>query len=122
MGAGRGGVGLDEGFVFLWGWLRFPVALCLLAVVLSLVYRFGPDVEQRFWSVGLGAVLAMVLWAISSVGFSFYLTNFANYGLTYGSIGAAVGLLFYLYLSSSVVLIGTEVNAAIHRRIPGKRT
>ena len=48
MGAGRGGVGLDEGFVFLWGWLRFPVALCLLAVVLSLVYRFGPDVEQRF--------------------------------------------------------------------------
>jgi membrane protein len=108
-------VGLDELFVSLWGWLRFPVALSLLAVVLSLVYRFGPDAKQRFRSVGLGAALAVILWAISSVGFSFYLANFANYGVTYGSLGAAVGLLFYLYLSASVVLLGAEVNAAIYR-------
>jgi membrane protein len=107
-------VGLDELFVFLWGWLRFPVALLLLAVVFSVVYRFGPDVRQRFRSVVLGAALAVVLWAISSVGFSFYLANFANYGVTYGSLGAAVGLLLYLYLSASVVLAGAEVNAAIY--------
>jgi membrane protein len=48
------------------------------------------------------------------VGFSFYLANFANYGVTYGSLGAAVGLLFYLYLCASVVLLGAEVNAAIY--------
>src|SRR5918995_335807 len=55
-------VGLDEVFVSsLWEWLRFPVALTLLAVVLSLVYRFGPDVEQRFRTVVSGAVLAVVL-------------------------------------------------------------
>src|SRR5215210_1068520 len=107
-------VGLDEVFVLLWEWLRFPVALTLLAVVLSLVYRFGPDVEQRFRTVVLGAALAVVLWAISSVGFSFYLANFADYGATYGSLGAAVGLLFYLYLTASVVLLGAEVNAAIY--------
>jgi membrane protein len=107
-------VGLDEVFVFLWGWLRFPVALSLFAVVLSLVYRFGPNAKQRFRSVVLGAALAVVLWAISSVGFSFYLANFANYGVTYGSLGAAVGLLLYLYLSASVVLLGAEVNAAIY--------
>jgi membrane protein len=107
-------VGLDEVFVFLWGWLRFPVALFLLAVVLSVVYRFGPDAGQRFRSVILGAALAVALWAISSVGFSFYLANFADYGLTYGSLGAAVGLLFYLYLTASVVLLGAEVNAAIY--------
>jgi membrane protein len=106
-------VGLDEVFVSLWGWLRFPVALSLLAVVLSLVYRFGPDAKQRFRSVVFGATLAVVLWAISSVGFSFYLANFANYGVTYGSLGAAVGLLFYLYLCASVVLLGAEVNASI---------
>src|SRR5215217_7300911 len=76
-------VGLDEVFVSLWGWLRFPVALLLLAVVLSVVYRFGPNARQRFRSVVLGAALAVVLWAISSVGFSFYLANFANYGVTY---------------------------------------
>jgi membrane protein len=67
--------------------------------------------------VGLGAALAVVLWAISSVGFSFYLANFANYGVTYGSLGAAVGLLFYLYLSASVVLLGAEVNAALYHLV-----
>jgi membrane protein len=107
-------VGLDEWFVLLWGWLRFPVALFLLAVVLSVIYRFGPDAKQRFRSVVLGAALAVALWTISSVGFSFYLANFANYGVTYGSLGAAVGLLLYLYLSASVVLLGAEVNAAIY--------
>jgi membrane protein len=111
-------VGLDEVFVFLWGWLRIPVALFVFAVVLSLVYRYGPDARQRFRSVGLGAALAVVLWAISSVGFSFYLANFADYGVTYGSLGAAVGLLFYLYLSASVVLLGAEVNAAIYHALP----
>jgi membrane protein len=110
-------VGLDKVFVILWRWLRFPVALSLLAVVVSLVYRYGPDAKQRFRSVGLGAVLAVVLWAISSVGFSFYLANFANYGVTYGSLGAAVGLLFYLYLCASVVLLGAEVNAAIYQAL-----
>jgi membrane protein len=107
-------VNLDEVFVRLWGWLRFPVALLLLAVVLSVVYHFGPNARQRYRSVVPGAALSVVLWAISSVGFSIYLANFANYGATYGSIGAAVGLLFYLYLCASVVLLGAELNAAIY--------
>ena len=105
---------LDDLFVRLWGWLRFPVALFLLAVVLSVVYRFGPNARQRFRSVALGAALAVVLWAVSSVAFSFYLANFANFGLTYGGLGAAMGLLFYLYLCASVVLLGAELNAAIY--------
>jgi membrane protein len=54
-------VSLDELFVHLWGWLRFPVALFLLAVVLSVVYRFGPNARQRFRSVALGSGLAVVL-------------------------------------------------------------
>jgi membrane protein len=114
-------VNLDELFVRLWGWLRFPVALLLLAVVLSVVYRFGPNAKQRFRSVVPGAALSVVLWAISSVGFSFYLANFANYGVTYGSLGAAVGLLFYLYLCASVVLFGAELNAAISRPVTDTR-
>src|SRR5215212_2315536 len=79
-------VGLDELFVGLWGWLRFRVALFMLAVVLSVVYRFGPNAKQRFRSVVPGAALCVVLWAISSAAFSFYLATFANYGLTYGSL------------------------------------
>src|SRR5215216_1804739 len=115
-------VDLDELFVRLWGWLRFPVALLLLAVALSVVYRFGPNAKQRFRSVVPGAALCVVLWAISSVGFSFYLANFANYGITYWSLGAAVGLLFYLYLCASVVLFGAELNAAIHQSLSDNRT
>src|SRR5215204_7047943 len=114
-------VNLDELFVRLWGWLRFPVALLLLAVVLSVVYHFGPNARQRYRSVVPGAALSVVLWAISSVGFAFYLANFANYGVTYGSIGAAVGLLFYFYLCASVVLFGAELNAAISRPVKDTR-
>jgi membrane protein len=114
-------VGLDELFVRLWGWLRFPVALLLLAVVLSVLYRFGPNARQGLRSVVPGAALCVVLWAICSVGFSIYLANFADYGLTYGSIGAAVGLLFYLYLCASVVLFGAELNAAIYHRLADTR-
>ena len=107
-------VNLDELFVRLWAWLRFPVALFLLGAVLTVVYRFGPNARQRFRSVALGAALAVTLWAISSVAFAFYLANFANFGFAYGSIGAAVGLLLYLYLCASVVLLGAELNAAIY--------
>src|SRR5919107_5734750 len=95
--------GLDEAWVAFWGWLRYPVALLLLAAVLSVVYRFVADADRSFWSATPGAVFAVIAWAIASLGFSFYLANFADRGLTYGSLGTAVGLLIYLYLSASVV-------------------
>ena len=104
--------GLDEAWVALWGWLRYPVALLLLAAVLSVVYRVVPDTDRSFWSEAPGAVFAVIAWSIASLGFSFYLTNFAALGLTYGSLGTAVGLLVYLYLSASVVLLGAEINAS----------
>jgi len=107
--------GLDDAWVALWVWLHFPVALLLLAAVLSIVYRFIPDTDRSFWSATPGALFAVVAWVISSLGFSFYLANFADRGLTYGSLGTAVGLLFYLYLSASVVLLGAEINAAVYR-------
>jgi membrane protein len=105
---------LDEAWVSLWAWLRFPVALLVLAVVLSMVYRFVPDTDRSFWSAMPGAIFAVIAWAIASLGFSFYLANFADRGLTYGSLGTAVGLLVYLYLSASVVLLGAEINAAAY--------
>jgi membrane protein len=114
--------GMGDLFVSLWGWLRLPVALVLLGVALAVVYYYGPDTKQRFRSVSLGAVFAVVLWAITSVGFSYYLAYFADYGVAYGSLGAAVGLLFYLYLSASVVLLGTELNAAIYHLSPDRAT
>lgn len=96
-----------------------------VAAALSVVYRYGSAARQRYRSVVLGAALAVVAWAVASVGFSIYLANFADYGVTYGSLGAAVGLLFYLYLSATIVLVGAEVNAEVNAAInrpPADRT
>jgi membrane protein len=111
-------VGLDDVAIVLWSWLRLPVALLLLAVVLSVVYRFAPDADQPYRLVTLGAAVAVIAWAVASLGFSLYLANFADYSATYGSLGAAIGLLFYLYLSASVVLLGAEINATIYHLVP----
>jgi membrane protein len=107
-----GAFGLRELFVLLWGWLRYPVALVLLWAALSVVYRYSPAVTQTWASVIWGAALAVAAWAVASIGFSIYLAKFADYGVTYGSIGAAVGLLVYLDLTASIVLAGAEFNAA----------
>jgi membrane protein len=106
---------LDEAWVALWGWLRYPVALLLLAAVLSVVYRFAPDTDRPFWFATPGAAFAVIAWPVASLGFSFYLSNFAGRGLTYGSLGTAVGLLVFLYISAWVVLLGAEINEAVYR-------
>jgi membrane protein len=111
--------GLDEAWVAFWGWLRFPVALLLLASVLSVVYRFVPDTDRSFWSAMPGAAFAVIAWPIASLGFSLYLSNFAGRGLTYGSLGTAVGLLVFLYISAWIVLLGAETNDAVYRRNRG---
>jgi membrane protein len=89
-------------------------------VVLSVVYRFVPDTDRSLWSATPGALFAVIAWAIASLGFSFYLANFADRGLTYGSLGTAVGLLVYLYLSALVVLLGAEINAAVYHLRQGQ--
>jgi membrane protein len=107
-------LGVRELFAFLWGWLRYPVALVLLWVALSFIYRYSPAVTMPVRAVWLGAALAVGAWAVATVGFSVYLANFAEFGLTYGSLGAAVGLLVYLNISASIVLAGAELNAALY--------
>jgi membrane protein len=106
--------GLRALIVPLWTWLRFPVALVLLWAALLGVYRHSPAVTLPWRSVMLGAALAVLAWSVTSGGFSIYLANFADFGVSYGSLGAAVGLLVYLNLSASIVLAGAELNAALH--------
>ena len=108
-------VGLDEVFVSLWAWLRLPVALVLLMHAVSIIYWAFPNVNQPYRLITPGAALAVIVWVIASLGFSFYLANFANYSVIYGSLGAAFALLLYFYISAAVLLFGAEVNAEIHR-------
>ena len=108
-------VGLDAVFVFLWGVLRVPVALLLLSLVVSAVYRITPNRHLALRSVAPGAFLAVALWALASLAFAFGLRLFPDYGAIYGSLGAAISLLLYLYVSAAAVLVGAEVNAAMQR-------
>jgi membrane protein len=110
-----GWIELSEAFLTVWAWFRIPVALFLLMLVVLLVYRFAPNRDRPVRFVMPGTILAVIVWALASVGFSFYISNFANYGVIYGSLGTAIALLVYLYLSAVALLLGEEVNAAIYR-------
>ena len=112
-------LGFGETFVAIWTWLRWPVAVLLLMLTVSIVYYAGPNIPQRFRFITPGAVLAVVIWIAASVAFGLYVQNFGNYDATYGSIGAVVILLFYFYLSAAVLLFGAELNAVIRNHRNG---
>ena len=115
-------VGLDETFISLWTWLRLPVALVLLMLVVSIVYWAVPNVNHPYRFITSGAALAVIAWILASLGFSFYLANFASYSAVYGSVGVALALLLYFYISAAVLLFGAEVNAAVHYYISDRHT
>lgn len=93
---------------------RWIVAIAVVMMTLGIVYRFGPNRRGRRpkW-ITPGAIVATVLWGVVSVAFGAYLHNFAQYNEVYGSLGAAVALLMWFYLSAYVVLMGGCLNAAI---------
>jgi membrane protein len=109
---------LEHFFVVLWTWLRWPVVLLLLTLVVAVIYYVAPDVEQDFRFITPGAVLAVVVWIASSLAFDYYVRNFANYSATYGSIGTIIVLLLYSYISAAVLLFGAEINAVIEHHAP----
>ena len=93
---------------------RWPLLAMLVLGLLALLYRFGPCRRGAKWHwVSVGSVFATVLWLIASAGFSYYVTNFADYGKTYGSLGAVIVLLLWLYISFYIVLLGAEINAEL---------
>lgn len=111
-------VGLGQIFVTIWAWLRWPAALLLLTLAVAVVYYVAPDVEQEFRFITPGATLAVIVWVAASVGFNYYVSNFADYNATYGSVGAIIALLFYFFLSAAVMLFGAEINAVIEHHSP----
>jgi membrane protein len=103
----------DEGLASVWQWLRWPAAVLLLMVAAALTYHLLPNDEEPFQFLTPGAVLAVIVWVIASVGFHYYVHNFANYSVMYGALGAVLMLLLYFYISAAVLLLGAEVNAVI---------
>jgi membrane protein len=114
-------LGVGRAFDLFWLLVRWPVVLLLMTFAIALVYYFTPDVEQEWRWITPGAVFAVLAWVAMSLLFAYYANNFGQYDKTYGSIGAVIVLLTWMYLSGFVLLIGGEINAEIeHASVTGK--
>ena len=95
---------------------RWPVLVVILMLLLSLLFWIAPNVRQpRFRWITVGGVVAMLAWAMVSFGFGLYVANFGSYDKTYGSLGAVIAFLVWIYLSNSALMLGVEINAEVQR-------
>jgi membrane protein len=98
--------------------LSFALAAATVIGLLAVIYRYGPDRPNSKWRwITAGSILATVVWLLATLGFGFYVSNFGNYNATYGSLGAVIVFLTWLYLSAYIVLLGAEVNAVLEQEI-----
>lgn len=109
-------IGLGDTAVMVWNWVKLPVIALLVVVWIGALYWAAPDVQQRrFRLLTPGAVLAVIAWGIASAGFGFYAANFGSYNKTYGTLGGAVILLVWLWITNVVILVGAELDSEIDR-------
>jgi len=95
-------------------WLRWPLLGIIIILAISLIYRYGPARKTPgFQWVIYGATVATIVWLIASWGFSVYVSNFGNFGEIYGSLSAVVIMLFWLFITSFIILVGGELNRTI---------
>ncbi|GIH08557.1 hypothetical protein Rhe02_66240 [Rhizocola hellebori] len=96
---------------------RWLLLAALIALTLSVFYRVGPSQASARWRwMSWGAVIALVIWLLGSIGFSLYVGNFGSYNKTYGTLAAVIILMLWLYLSAYVILLGAELDAELDRR------
>jgi membrane protein len=97
--------------------LRWPALLVVVAFALALLYRFGPSRERPRWRwITWGSAFAAIGWLVVSLLFSWYAQNFGSYNATYGSLGAVIGFMIWMWLSAMVVLIGAELDAEMEHQ------
>ena len=110
-------VGAGDTVRDLWGIARWPLIGLVVILLLSLLYRIAPDAELREagW-ITPGAVLALAVWILTSLGFTAYVGNFGSYNATYGAIGGVIVFLIWLWITNAAILLGAELNAQLERR------
>lgn len=97
----------------IWQYVRFIPAGILMFVALGTLYAMSMDEKQKFRTFLPGITLALFGWMIVSIGFSFYVENFASYSIIYGTLGTVIILMVWLYMTSLILIIGAELNAAL---------
>lgn len=108
-------LGLGQIFLTVWTYARVPVAVVLLMVAVALIYWLFPNVKQPFRFITPGAVIAVTVWILASLAFSFYVATFSSYSATYGALASVVVLLLYFLISAAILLLGAEINAESYR-------
>lgn len=110
-------VGLSNAADLLVRAARWPAMFVAVALALALIYRFGPSREAPRWRwITWGSAIATVLWLGASALFSWYAANFGKFNETYGSLGAAIGFMTWLWISAIVILLGAELDAEMEHQ------
>ena len=106
--------GLGSAFALTWNIVQWPVVLGFMMLAFALLYYFAPDLREQEWHwLTPGAAIGVALWLVVSVAFRTYLHFFNSYSATYGSLGAVIILMLWLYFTGAAVLIGGEINSEI---------
>ena len=109
-------LGLGSTGVLLWEIAKWPVLLAVVVTIVALLYYATPNIRQpRFRWVSVGAVLAIVIWALLSAGFGFYVASFGSYDKTYGTLGGMIVFLLWLWLTNLALLFGAELDSELER-------
>ena len=96
---------------------RWPVLFAVVVMGLALIYRFGPSRREPRWQwLSVGSIVAAIAWLGSSALLSWYLASFAHYDATYGSLGAAIGTMMWMWVSAIVILLGAQLNSEIEHQ------
>ncbi|THV41608.1 YihY/virulence factor BrkB family protein [Glycomyces buryatensis] len=98
--------------VTVWGWVKWPIVLVLVIVIVALLYWLAPTLRRGFRFRAPGAALAVAAWLVASVLFGLYVSNFGSYDKTYGTLGGVIVFLVWLWITNSVLLFGSEYNAS----------
>jgi membrane protein len=107
-------IGWSRPLLIFFATLRWIIIGVSLLLALAVIYRFGPDVNVKFRFISLGNIVAATLIVLSSIGFQFYVSQFGKtYSATYGSLGAVIILMLWLYLSGLAILVGGEINTVL---------
>lgn len=111
-----GYLGLGDAALTVWNVGRWPVVLVMVAVAVAVLYYAGPNVKQpTFRWVSVGAVIAILVWALASVGFGIYVSNFSSYNKTYGALAGVIVFLLWLWITNLALLLGAEVDSELER-------
>jgi membrane protein len=95
---------------------RWPVVWVCIAIAIALLYRFGPSRNNISWRwISWGSALASLVWLGASMGFSWYAANFGTYNRTYGSLGAVIGFMTWIWISAVIVLVGEELDELVEK-------